>query len=227
MKNETKSKEKASEISYNKIMILFLAGCIIGVLMEGTFCLITKGRWESHVVSVVGAFNALYGAGAVLFYIGAIKLKNKTMAQKTVIMAVTATVLELICGLMLRYGLGMRAWNYENRFLNYKGIICIGFTLIWGAVAFVFCKVQPKISEKLEKFESKNWHRFLVVFGIFMTINLCVTAAYITRWSERHYGIKAQTEIESILDRDAPDEWMQSRFIEWEFLDNIQKGKAK
>lgn len=47
-----------------------------------------------------------------------------------------------------------------------------------------------------------------------------------------HHGVDSQVEpkalrhtadskIEEFLDRDAPDDWMRSRFMEWEFLDNI------
>ena len=48
---------------------------------------------------------------------------------------------------------------------------------------------------------------------------LCMTGTSIARWSERHYNIPAQTRIQKELDTEAPDDWMQSRFIEWKFLD--------
>jgi len=221
MKQKTNTQN--NEITYDKLLLLFMIGCVIGVIMEGSFCLITKGHWESHVVSVFGAFNILYGAGMVLFYVGAVKLKNKSLPAKVAIMALSATVLELLSGLLLRNMLGMRAWNYENSFLNYKGIICIGFTLIWAAVAFAFCKLQPKISRGLENIKGKAWHNTCVVVGIFMAINLTLTAMTIVRWSERHYGFSAQTKVQAYLDENAPDDYMQSRFVEWEFLDSINK----
>lgn len=115
------------EITYDKLILLFFVGCILGVLMEGTFCYILKGHWETHVVSVYGAFNTLYGVAAMLFYVGAVKMKDKPIAFRVIVMTVVATVLELLSGLLLRNWLGMRAWNYDNSFMNYKGIICIGF----------------------------------------------------------------------------------------------------
>lgn len=215
------SKTKNSEITYDKLLFLFVFGCVIGVLMEGTFCLITKGHWESHVVSVFGAFNILYGAGMVLFYVGAVKLKKFSLLKRVIIMTLTATFLELMAGLFLRNVLGMRAWNYENSFMNYKGIICIGFSLIWASAAFAFCKLQPRISKKLEKIKGKTWHSTCVIVGIFMAVDLMFTSAFIIRWSERHYGVAAETKIQSYIDKDAPDDYMQSRFVEWEFLDMI------
>ena len=46
-----------------------------------------------------------------------------------------------------------------------------------------------------------------------------MTGTSIFRWSERHYGIQAQTRIQRELDAKAPDDWMQKRFMDWRFLD--------
>lgn len=218
-----KQKRNNPEITYDKLLLLFMIGCVVGVLMEGTFCLLWKGHWESHVVSVFGAFNILYGTGVVLFYVGSVKLKEYHIAVRTIIMTVIATGLELLCGLFLRDFLGMRAWNYENSFMNYQGLICIGFSCIWGAGAFAFCKFQPQLSHSLEKVNGRKWHFVCVMVGLFMMVNLSLTAASIARWSERHYGITASTGMQRFLDEGAPDSWMKARFVEWEFLDSIGK----
>ena len=215
-----KNIDDEKEITYDKMFVLFLVGSVIGVLMEGFFCLLTKGHWETHVVSVFGAFNILYGAGAVLFFVGAVKLKSKPLGWRVVIMAVSATTLELFSGLLLKDFLGMRAWNYEHSFMNYKGLICIGFTCVWGLAALIFCELEPKISKDLKKVKGRKWNVICIVVSVFMAVNIGLTAASITRWSERHYGMAAKTKIQVDLDEDAPDDWMQARFIEWEFLDN-------
>ena len=64
-------------------------------------------------------------------------------------MMLAATILELMCGLFLKNELGMRAWNYENSFLNYKGVICPLFSLIWGVASFAFCIAQPWIKKAM------------------------------------------------------------------------------
>lgn len=75
---ETESKQ----LTYDKLFWLFIAGSILGVIIEGVFCQIAKGHWESHVVSVYGSFNILYGAAAVLFYVAADKLDCKPKVEK-------------------------------------------------------------------------------------------------------------------------------------------------
>lgn len=209
--------EKA--ITYTKLFWLFLVGSVAGVIIEGLFCLITKGHWETHVVSVLAPYNMLYGLGVVLFYIGAVKLRHKPLAVQILIMTLFATTLELLCGLLLRYGLGMRAWNYSRRFLNYKGIICLGFSAAWGVAAFVFAKLSPRIETLLMRCTGRPWRAACTVLSLFIALDLCMTGSSILRWSERHHGIPAQSIIQKELDIKAPDDWMQSRFVEWRFID--------
>ena len=209
--------EKA--ITYTKLFWLFLTCSVAGVIIEGLFCLIAKGHWETHVVSVFAPYNILYGLGVVLFYIGAVKLQHKSIAVRIVIMTAFATALELLCGLLLQHGLGMRAWDYSHSFMNYKGIICLSFSAAWGIVAYVFAKLSPRIEALLKHCTDKPWRMACTVLSIFVVLDLCMTGTSIFRWSERHYGIPAQTKIQQELDVEAPDDWMQNRFVEWRFLD--------
>ena len=213
------SAERNKAVTYDKLFWLFMAGSILGVIIEGVYCLIKKGHWESHVVSVFGAFNILYGLGAVLFYVAAAALRRKTLFSKTVILMLGATFLELICGLILKNVLGMRAWNYQNSILNYKGLICLPFTLVWGLSGFVFCSFYAHINLLLDKFAEKIPHYACVVCSLFMIFNLCLTGLSIIRWSERHYNVNSSSTLQTYLDNEMPDWWMSRRFVEWKFLD--------
>lgn len=207
-------------ITYCKLFWLFLIGSVIGVMLEGLFCLISKGAWETHVVSVYLPLNPLYGTGAVLFYVGAVRLQKKNIWCRVLYMTLGATALELICGLLLRYGLGMKAWSYENSFMNYKGIICLGFSLAWGVAAFGFCKLYPYISKFLNRLKAKGWNYACLILSAVLVLDVSLAGLAITRWSGRHYGFEATTQFEQELDTEAPDEWMKSRFVEWKFIDS-------
>lgn len=207
-----------NNITYNKLLVLFLIGCVIGVLLEGFFCLITKGHWENHVVSVFFPLNILYGLGAILFYVGATKLSRQSLSNKVVIMTTIATLLELFCGLFLKYKLGMKAWSYANRVLNYQGIICFEFSLAWGIVALVFCKQLPNINKFLDKFDKHKYEIIYMVITCLLVVDLFITGSSIIRWSERHYGIEATNKFKQVIDLELSDKWMQNRFIEWRFI---------
>lgn len=210
---------KKGNITYCTTFWLFLIGSVAGVIIEGMFCLLYKGRWENHVVSLFAQYNILYGIGAVLFFIGAAKLRIASPVQKAVAMAIVATLLELFCGLLLKHVLGMRAWNYANSFMNYQGLICPAFSLAWGIAALGFCKLYPRVNRMLTRFKQKHWRIACASLSVLIAADLCLTGAAILRWSDRHHGFPADTAFQHFLDEELPDEWMQERFIEWEFLD--------
>ena len=213
------AKNKDYSITFDKLFWLFLIGSVMGVVIEGLFCLVTKGKWESHVISAYLPFNALYGMGSVLFYVGAVKLREKNLLVRVIFMTLAATLLELFSGLFLKYGLGMRAWNYAHNFLNYKGIICLKFSLAWAIVAFCFCRLYPYISKILVKFSSKKQNCFCAICSVILAIDMSLAGISIIRWSDRHYGFEAETQFEKEIDIEAPDEWMESRFMDWHFLE--------
>ena len=107
--------EKA--ITYTKLFWLFLVGSVAGVIIKGLFCLIAKGHWETHVVSVLAPYNILYGLGAVLFYVGAIKLQHRPIAVQISIMTAFATALaavRLAAAVWFRdAGVGLQPQFYE------------------------------------------------------------------------------------------------------------------
>ena len=211
--------EKLEKPCYNNCFWLFMIGCILGVLIEGSFCELEKSGWESHVVSVYGPFNALYGAGFVIFYIGNYLLRKRNVFVRAFILTIVATVLELICGLMLREFLGMRAWNYTKCYLNYKGLICPKYSMYWLAASFGFSIVFLYISVFLRVFDNRKWHIACVLLSVFMCFDFALTGIAMVRWSERHYGSRKSSGFIKMIDREFPDDWMKERFMEWRFLE--------
>ena len=225
LKESTKSSvskaDSGGEIKYGDLLCLFLFGSISGVIIEGVFCLMTKGVWESHVVSVWGWFNVLYGFGAVGLYAGAIKLREKSLLARIAVMTGIATALELICGLILRFGLGMRAWDYSGNFMNVGGMICLKFSLCWAGLALLVCVNADKMEHTLIRLRQKNNAVVCFCLSVFLALNFAFTAVTITRWSERHYGYEATSKFAQAIDAAANDEWMKNRFVEWRFLDEV------
>lgn len=41
-------------IAYENMFWLFMIGSVLGVILEGIWCLIRTGHWETHVVSMWG-----------------------------------------------------------------------------------------------------------------------------------------------------------------------------
>ena len=217
------NKSSDTKITFSKVFILFIFGSLIGVVIEGVWCLIAKGHWETHVVSMWGDFCILYGFGAAGCYVGNAYLKNQKLIVKFLMYLVVGSVIEIICGALLEYGLGMRAWNYENSFLNFKGYTSLGMSVMWGVLGVTFGFLWPLYDKLMLKLQSKALDIVCGILSIFMLINISFALVCIFRWSERHNGEKPSNKIEKMIDKKYDDEFMKNRFMEWQFLDDLNK----
>lgn len=208
------------KIKYSDLFWLFIFASWFGVLLEGFYCLIKFGKWESHVVSVYGHFCIIYGVGIVFYYSLSHLIKKYNVILRFIIYAFLGTFIELICGLLLKCGLNMMAWSYSNCFLNFMGLICFRMFIIWGILGFVF-EITNKYTDKFVRFTRKKVFNIIVpIFTLFMIINLSITTVAIVRWANRHnYNSKPSNKFERYIDKKYNDNYMEKRFMEWFFID--------
>lgn len=78
MKNrhEGLAEMKKDGVTYCNMFWLFMFGNVLGVLLEGTWCRLIFGHWETHVATIWGPFSLIYGVGAVMFYISGEKIRS-------------------------------------------------------------------------------------------------------------------------------------------------------
>lgn len=200
---------------------LFMTGSLFGAVLEGLYCLFIHGHWETHVVSMWGPFCILYGIGAVGYYIGAVKLKDQSRFVRFLIYGCVGSGIELICGLLLEKGLNMYAWNYSGQFLNYHGHISLAMTVAWGLLGLLFEFCVPPVDRAFGKLKGGSWDIAVKILTVFMAVNFIFTGICIVRWSSRHKGRDPRNRFERYIDSRYNDEYMQERFIEWNFLDGI------
>ena len=210
---------KKQKILYMDMFWLFMIGNVLGVILEGLWCVLTQGHWETHVVTIWGPFCLIYGVGAVIFYISSVKLKERNAITNFVIIALLASAFELLCGLLLEFGLGMRAWDYTDEFMNFRGHICILMTILWGIMGLIFARLAvPGLDRMFEKMRSRKWHMICTCLSVFMVINIAATSLCILRWSARHEGDPPENFMERIVDSWYGDDVMTQRFCEWHFI---------
>ena len=207
------------KIKYSDLFWLFIAASWFGVIIEGLYCLIKFGKWESHVVSIYGHFCIIYGVGVVFYYIFCNLFNKKNLLLKFFVYAFLGTFVELVCGILLDYGLGMYAWSYSNSFMNFHGYICLFMFIVWGLFGVLFEHFTPLIQRGLKITYNKVFDFILPFFTAFMILNLLFTCLCICRWSERHKGFKPSNKIEKYVDNKYDDAYMSKRFMEWHFND--------
>lgn len=85
-----------------------------------------------------GPYLILYGVGGVLLFYLTQFSHQLSIIWKIVIYGGATTLLEFVSAIMAEYFFQKRLWDYSDNKLNYKGYICLKFSIYWIALAFVF-----------------------------------------------------------------------------------------
>lgn len=125
---------------------------------------------------LIGPYLPIYGFGLCTMYLLAgleqfFSTDNYIISKILlfVAMAVAMTLIEYIAGVIFIHGMKVELWDYSNERFNYKGIICLKFSIIWTALGAVYYfLIHPHILNALEWF-SKNLS-FSFVIGVFFGV---------------------------------------------------------
>lgn len=208
------------QVTYPAFFWLFMLGNVVGVIVEGIWCELRYGKWETHTVALWGPFNIVYGIGVPVFYIGSILLDELHWFIKFLSFSLFGSLVEYLCGLVIRIGVRMKAWDYSKHFMNIQGLISLKMAIAWGIVGFSFYKLLFNPLRKL--LLMMNWAVFNIAcigLTVFMCINLLLTAICIIRWSNRHYGKPPVTRFARWADKNYPDKKMEKKFFYWSFIE--------
>lgn len=206
-------------IQYHEIFWLFMLGNVLGVLVEGVWCYLRYGRWETHTVAMWGPFNIVYGIGVPVFYVGSVVFSGLHWMLRFVLFALLGSLVEYLCGLVIRVGIQMKAWDYRNHFANIQGLISPYMAVIWGVLGFGFDLILFRpLKRVLAHMTGSAWDIACFFMTVFMVVNLSLTAACIIRWANRYRGKPAANALSRWIDRRYPDRKMRRKFYYWYFL---------
>ena len=119
-------------------IFIFFIGSTVGWLIELIYRRIAHKKWVNPGF-LVGPYLPIYGFGLVavtyihLLFYGL----NLPPVLAILLMGVTMTIIELVGGLISLYN-NVRLWDYSDRWLNYKGIICPLFSVVWTIVGAIY-----------------------------------------------------------------------------------------
>ena len=122
----------------------FLKGCIL-FYIGGTAYMILEFLWRgrSH-----GSMFLLGGACFLLVGGKIAKLHKIPLALRTVLGAGVITALELITGLLVNRD--FRVWDYRLLPYQFKGQICLPFSLLWIPISLVAMMLYAWANKSLE-----------------------------------------------------------------------------
>lgn len=87
-----------------------------------------------------------------------------------------ATLIELVGGFILDKAFQMRWWDYSKEPLNFKGYICVRFSVVWGlAIVGVIKIIHTPIMSLVEKIPLNALLIVTAALSIYFIVDLCAT----------------------------------------------------
>ena len=118
-----------------KLFILFLFGCFLGWLLELFYRnVVTKEKINPGFLK--GPYLPIYGLSVLFLYL--ISELQISLGYKIAIFIIFPTLAELATVIIFEKYFKIRLWNYDNDFLNYKGIICPLYSFYWAILTLIY-----------------------------------------------------------------------------------------
>lgn len=212
-------KKTKKNISLFGYFWLFIVGSLLGVIIEGVFCLIKKGHWETHTALVFGPFVVVYGIGAIAIYALANILYKKNIFIQFFVYFLIGALIEYFSSLIQQIVFGSVSWNYSQHFLNIGGRVSLKMTLGWGLLGIAFVKlVYPSIKKVFSK-PVKSWQKIVtIIFAVFIVVDILISCLSVYRWHQRINEESASNIVEEIIDKNFDNQKMKKIYPNMEFI---------
>ena len=201
------------KIKISEIIWLFVIGCLVGFVLETIWHFLKNGVWINKQGLLYGPFKPIYGFGLIFIVLIMNNYREKKFWQKFIIGVILGSAFEYFGSLFQEYVFGTSTWNYSNFNLNIGGRIYLPYCFAWGIIA-VFCVdfVYPFLKKILNKINPCFDKIITVGVGIFMIINISLTALASIRYSDRANKENTDSAVFKVIDSLYPDEYMQIKF---------------
>lgn len=200
-------------MNYASLFWVFMAGSVLGFIVEGLWCVLRKGAWENHVATVWGPLCLVYGVGAVAIYVMAMVACRWRPTKQFMMCALAGTVVEYFTSLFQEILFGSRSWDYSQHYIHLNGRVSLRMALMWGALGLCFIRwVLPALQVALGHMQGQGWRLACAALSCWLVVNLLVTGAALGRWKERQAGESPSNRVEVSLDERFPNARMETLF---------------
>lgn len=190
---------------------IFFIGSIFGFIFESILSYFQFGYVINKQELVFGPFMPVYGIGAIfLFYISK-KIKSITMTF--ILSFLVGSLVEFFYSFLQEKIFGTLSWDYSYSPLNIQGRITLIYSIGWGLLGVISCKL---IFHYIEKFiyNFPKIPAFITscILVIFMIFNITISALALYRQKQRYFSIPPSNILSRIIDKYYPDEKMNKIF---------------
>lgn len=135
--------------SIEQWITFFAVYCFVGWGFESIYVSIEHRKWVNRGF-LNGPFLPIYGFGAIIMLFAALPVRDNIALTFLFGMA-GATALEYFTGYVMEKMFHVKYWDYTYEPLNVDGYICLGCSLMWGALSVLLVRVVHRPTERQMK----------------------------------------------------------------------------
>ena len=170
-------------INISNMLLSFVFFSIFGWILEVGYRSIHRRRFTNPGL-LKGPYLPLYGTVSLIL-IGCISLARElAIIIKIFLYFFVTTGLEFISGLITIHLFGIRLWDYSDQYFQFKGYICLKFSIYWVVLAFVFEYLfLPQYFSLINNITGVVKGEFGVIVLLFMVIDFVLLV------KRKHHGL--------------------------------------
>ncbi|MBS7021285.1 MAG: putative ABC transporter permease [Firmicutes bacterium] len=208
----------AKGLSFYKLFILFVIGCVVGTYYEQILTLIKhyikdgSFVWEYRRGVIYGPFSPIYGAGTVLM-IYILAKKKREWYQTFLYGSILGGAFEYAISFLQETFIGTVSWDYSSQLLNINGRTTVPIMIFWGVCSVLLVHfIYPWISNMIEKIPYDIGMMVSRVLLVFLILDMLISWSALIRQTLRRNHIKPFTVIGEFFDTYYPDEYLKKYF---------------
>jgi uncharacterized membrane protein len=208
-------------VPISTVLWLFLLYSVLGVIVEGLFCLAVEGVLELRLGLLYLPLRPIYGIGGAACAL----LLSPYLHEPVLIFllgAVIGDVVEYVAGFVVEKLLSTTSWDYRHKLLNLHGRICLEYSIYWGLLALLAVYVlNPYLLGLVSIVERHAGPAVLTGVLILVLASTLLTLAALRRIGRRVERLREQpasegppraTGWDALLGRLAPDRILVNSF---------------
>lgn len=155
------------------LIAAFIIYSVLGWFVESVYMSFYNHRLTNRGFAK-GPFCPIYGFGAVIGYLVLNPLSGHYVTLYLT-GAFLATTFEYLVGIMMQKLLGEVWWDYTEKPMNYKGIICLESTIAWGFYAIIITMfLHERVLHLIDAMDMAYGRIFCIVILAIVTVDYLI-----------------------------------------------------
>ncbi|WP_080797400.1 putative ABC transporter permease [Arabiibacter massiliensis] len=214
VKEQVRPNQGYLKLDYFTLFWLFVAGCVVGLVVETAFHAIVYGGLESRAGLVWGPFSPIYGVGAVVLTASLNRFYHSHNLIIFLVAMAVGSVIEYATSWLMEVLWGAIAWDYSGTFGSINGRTNFAFGVMWGLLGLLWVRMAlPFIRRIFSHVDARALAARLVTAALsaFLAVDIVATVLALDREGQRAAGVPATTWTQEFFDEHFPDSFLQAR----------------